>query len=319
MVVFADACRQRNSHVFTTLSSGADGHVSGTVDYDIFGEPVTETGVFVGSAGGMTNLVFGYAGKPYDPVTGLSDYGFRDYAPSLARFTTVDPIRDGSNWYAYCNADPVNYVDAWGLYTQCEVNDVRKYLEVCASVHTPLSDFIDTEKFASLICANLDKLDPKTRDYYLNIPEQYRRSAILSDLNNTMVYSGIYGNTASSILSNMGSNIILGGNEDNSVDGFTIGHSIFFADALFPSNISDEDIELLGHESIHTLQSTAHGTAAFMTIYNTQQYDASNPYEVAAYWFGGKLFGDFEDIIENPTTGTQQLLGTGQDQTDIRR
>ena len=24
-------------------------------------------------------------------------------------------IRDGSNWYAYCNSDPVNYVDAWGL------------------------------------------------------------------------------------------------------------------------------------------------------------------------------------------------------------
>ena len=63
----------------------------------------------------MTALVFGYAGKPYDPVTGLSDYGFRDYAPSLARFTTVDPIRDGSNWYAYCNSDPVNYVDMWGL------------------------------------------------------------------------------------------------------------------------------------------------------------------------------------------------------------
>ena len=118
MVIFAEACRQRDSHVFTTLSSGADGHVSGTVDYDIFGEPVTETRVFAGSAGGsggISALVFAYAGKPYDSVTGLSDYGFRDYAPTLARFTTVDPIRDGSNWYAYCNSDPVNYVDAWGL------------------------------------------------------------------------------------------------------------------------------------------------------------------------------------------------------------
>ncbi len=92
--------------------------MSGTVDYDVFGEPVTETGVFAGSAGGsggISALVFAYAGKPYDPVTGLSDYGFRDYASGLARFTTVDPIRDGSNWYAYCNSDPVNYVDAWGL------------------------------------------------------------------------------------------------------------------------------------------------------------------------------------------------------------
>ena len=115
MAVFAEACRQRNSHFFDTLTSDADGRVSGTVEYDVFGKVVTETGVFVSTSGGMTNLVFGYAGKPYDPVTGLSDYGFRDYAPSLARFTTVDPIRDGSNWYAYCNADPVNYVDAWGL------------------------------------------------------------------------------------------------------------------------------------------------------------------------------------------------------------
>ena len=115
MAVFAEACRQRNSHFFDTLTSDADGRVSGTVEYDVFGKVVTETGVFVSSYGGMTNLVFGYAGKPYDPVTGLSDYGFRDYAPSLARFTTVDPIRDGSNWYAYCNSDPVNYVDMWGL------------------------------------------------------------------------------------------------------------------------------------------------------------------------------------------------------------
>ena len=111
MAVFVEACRQRNTLVSGTLSSGADGHVSGTADYDIFGEPVTETGVFAANS----TIVFAYAGKPYDPVTGLSDYGFRDYAPTLARFTTVDPIRDSSNWYAYCNGDPVNYVDAWGL------------------------------------------------------------------------------------------------------------------------------------------------------------------------------------------------------------
>ena len=31
------------------------------------------------------------------------------------RFTTVDPIRDGANWFVYVNNDPVNYVDLWGL------------------------------------------------------------------------------------------------------------------------------------------------------------------------------------------------------------
>ena len=118
--------------IFITLSSGADGHVSRTVDYDIFGKPVTETGVFVGSAGGsggISALVFAYAGKPYDPVTGLSDYGFRDYAPTLARFTTIDPIRDGSNWYAYCNSDPVNYVDLWGLDAYTPFNTVAEAVD----------------------------------------------------------------------------------------------------------------------------------------------------------------------------------------------
>ena len=37
-----------------------------------------------------------------------------DYSPKTARFTTVDPIRDGHNWYAYCSNDPVNFVDLWG-------------------------------------------------------------------------------------------------------------------------------------------------------------------------------------------------------------
>ena len=27
----------------------------------------------------------------------------------------MDPIRDGANWFAYVNNDPVNYVDLWGL------------------------------------------------------------------------------------------------------------------------------------------------------------------------------------------------------------
>jgi RHS repeat-associated protein len=57
----------------------------------------------------------GYTGKPYDTATGLYNYGYRDYKPELARFTTVDPIRDGSNWFAYVNNDPVNFVDLWGL------------------------------------------------------------------------------------------------------------------------------------------------------------------------------------------------------------
>jgi RHS repeat-associated protein len=58
----------------------------------------------------------GYTGKPYDSATGLYDYGYRDYAPTTARFTTVDPIRDGSNWFAYVHNNPVSYIDILGLW-----------------------------------------------------------------------------------------------------------------------------------------------------------------------------------------------------------
>ena len=76
-------------------------------DYDIFGSPVA--GDFT------TGADYGYLGKPYDSITGLYNYGYRDYSPQTVRFTTVDPIRDGSNWFAYVNNDPVNYIDLWGL------------------------------------------------------------------------------------------------------------------------------------------------------------------------------------------------------------
>ena len=83
------------------------GAVQSSYDYDAFGSPYL---------GNLDNdMSFGYTGKAYDAGTGLYDYGFRDYSPVSARFTTVDPIRDGSNWFSYVVNDPVNYVDLLGL------------------------------------------------------------------------------------------------------------------------------------------------------------------------------------------------------------
>ena len=59
-----------------------------------------------------------YNGKPRDPMTGMVNYGFRDYNPRQGRFTTVDPIRDGTNWYGYVVNDPLNLIDRYGLETE---------------------------------------------------------------------------------------------------------------------------------------------------------------------------------------------------------
>ena len=83
------------------------GSVQSNYNYDVFGNPYLSN---------LDNdMSFGYCGKVYDNGTGLYDYGFRDYSPNQARFTTVDPIRDGSNWFSYVVNDPVNYIDPFGL------------------------------------------------------------------------------------------------------------------------------------------------------------------------------------------------------------
>ena len=83
------------------------GKVQADYSYDAFGSP------YLGNL--ENDIGFGYCGKVYDIGTGLYDYGFRDYSPVSARFTTIDPIRDGSNWFSYVVNDPVNYVDLLGL------------------------------------------------------------------------------------------------------------------------------------------------------------------------------------------------------------
>ena len=42
----------------------------------------------------------------------------------MASWTTIDPIHAGNNWYAYCENDPVNRVDLWGLEVDQYTNQV---------------------------------------------------------------------------------------------------------------------------------------------------------------------------------------------------
>ena len=91
-------------------------------DYDVFGTPLQDR---------PERFRHGFTGKEYDSWTGLYNYGFRDYAPLYGRFTSVDPIQDGHNWYAYVNSDPVSWLDPWGLEPckQESGEDQNQYLD----------------------------------------------------------------------------------------------------------------------------------------------------------------------------------------------
>ena len=57
-----------------------------------------------------------YCGEYYDAETGLYYLRNRYYDPQTGRFITEDTIRDGNNWYVYCNGNPVMFFDPTGLF-----------------------------------------------------------------------------------------------------------------------------------------------------------------------------------------------------------
>ena len=84
--------------------------VAGTKSYDAFGNLLTSSGTWSGNSGYGGN--FGYQ---TDPDSGLKLLDHRYYDPTIGRFLTRDPAKDGRNWYSYCENNPISYFDAEGL------------------------------------------------------------------------------------------------------------------------------------------------------------------------------------------------------------
>jgi RHS repeat-associated protein len=87
------------------------GEVAQAMTYDPFGRVLSD------SNSGFQP--FGFAGGPYDPATGLTHFGAREYDAQVGRWTSADPISfagGDANLYGYVLGDPVNLVDPSGLY-----------------------------------------------------------------------------------------------------------------------------------------------------------------------------------------------------------
>ncbi|QQR72274.1 MAG: hypothetical protein IPJ17_12150 [Holophagales bacterium] len=93
------------------------------IDYDAFGR------ITYDSNPGFQP--FGFAGGLYDPQTGLTRFGARDYDPEVGRWTSKDPIGfagGDSSLYGYVSGDPINSIDQFGLadcYEDRVVDGVR--------------------------------------------------------------------------------------------------------------------------------------------------------------------------------------------------
>ena len=58
--------------------------------------------------------VYSFVGKKFDGNSRMYDFGYRDYLSSFSRFSTSDPVKDGRNWYLYCDSNPIDFFDADG-------------------------------------------------------------------------------------------------------------------------------------------------------------------------------------------------------------
>ena len=100
----------------TKCVTKADGTLDVMYEYRAFGEQLKKLG---GSAGSPTGEAkYTYGGKELDDETNLYYFNARFYDATIGRFINVDPIQDGTNWYIYCNNNPLSFVDPTGLETK---------------------------------------------------------------------------------------------------------------------------------------------------------------------------------------------------------
>ncbi len=178
---------------------------------------------------------FQYRGQYYDEESGLYYLRNRYYNPELGRFLTVDPAKDGLNWYIYCNNDPVNFVDPWGLYS------LRDYCENVDDLSSSTRDLM-----RSAIDAKMDgflSYENMLRNIVSNggiIPEDKKLDAVsvLMNANNINVtaYMYIYGTAADAEVGNTGYTYT-----DLAVTGIESYWSLKFGDTYFSVNVITQD------------------------------------------------------------------------------
>ena len=99
----------------TALIDGSDGAVVERYVYDPYGKVTSfdDDWSDTRAASSYANEIL-YCGYRHDPESGLYHVRNRMYHPTLGRFITVDPIKDGMNWFEYAVGNPIVYLDSNG-------------------------------------------------------------------------------------------------------------------------------------------------------------------------------------------------------------
>ena len=113
---------------------GKTGELYKASDYSTFGSESKVESIQTASLSPVITLRDGYTGKESqtpDFSTGYTDFGARQYSPALRRWMTPDPLSEkyyGVSPYAFCNNNPVNFVDPDG-------RDIYRYDDKSGTFH----------------------------------------------------------------------------------------------------------------------------------------------------------------------------------------
>jgi RHS repeat-associated protein len=147
--------------------------------YDPFGQAtVLDAEWNVRSGGSAYDWLYLHQGGRYDVTSGLYHFRYRDYSPTLGRWTSLDPLRYDAgdvNLYRPVGNNPLNSLDPSGLEEVVPYYDVTLALVPAASNPGGLVDrlkgTLNTLQDALNNLKNLNKLTPQQWELVLDLAQ----------------------------------------------------------------------------------------------------------------------------------------------------